>query len=126
MEHFSVVRNFIGGNYKKLSSFQKFGEKLYKCASRLQYQTCLKKIICWIFYYMKFTKQNQVVNILKKRNLETSTTTKFLNSVESESLIDFFIVGIEWKLLSYRKCDCYDFLLEWVIGYILLGLLPRQ
>ena len=28
MEHFSVVRNFIGGNYKKLSNFQTFGEKL--------------------------------------------------------------------------------------------------
>ena len=58
--------------------------------------------------------------------MEMSVTIILLNSVEDQWFIELSIVGIDWKLLSYWKCDRYDFFLEWVIGYILLGLLPRQ
>ena len=57
-------------------------------------------------------------------NKKRQITSIVSNSIDGIRSMELFISWFDWKLLGYWKCDHCDFLLEWVIGCILLSLLP--
>lgn len=97
----AMDRYCSAGNYQKLSSYW----KLFLKVGNYQNSVFLVRFLCFV------KKKRQITGIV-------------LNSIYGIRFMELFISWFDWKLLGYWKCDHCDFLLEWVIGCILLSLLP--